>query len=487
MNSFSQIISNLPEAEIKNSFDFNVSSVELDSRKIIENSIFVAVKGEKQNGEDYIDAAINSGAKAVLVSSNFSKKLHPEIAYIFSKNIPQTLAQICKNFYIHKPNNLIAVTGTNGKTSVANFCAKILANLNKKAAAIGTLGVCYNGEFPDVLQESLTTPDVISLHKILQNLKQQNIDYCAFEASSHGLDQGRVLGVDVKVAGYTNLTQDHLDYHKTMENYFAAKQKLFSEILSVNGIAVLNADDKYFEVLQKTCDSKGIKIISYGKNSNDIKLINFTSYASGQEVEIEFQSQKYNIKTQLIGAFQSQNLLCAIGMIYALGFDFAEIITAAQNIKSVRGRMEVIGQKNNASIVVDYAHTPDALEKAIVALRPHCTKKLFVLFGCGGDRDKTKRPQMGKIANDLADVVIVTDDNPRTENAAEIRLQILLASPKAFEVEGRKNAIKYAIDLLKDGDVLLLAGKGHEDYQIIGTQKNKFNEFEIVNEYLGQK
>jgi UDP-N-acetylmuramoyl-L-alanyl-D-glutamate--2,6-diaminopimelate ligase len=482
----SELLKDINNIEVRNPQAIQISDIILDSRKAVPNSIFVAVKGAAQNGELFIPSAVEKGTVAVLVAKGYAGDFQPNATYIIADDSPQALAEICAKFYAPKPENIIAVTGTNGKTSVANFCSKILAKMGIKSAAIGTLGVCYDGEYPATPQESLTTPDVISLHKTLQNLRAEGLNNVAFEASSHGLEQGRVLGVEVKVAAFTNLTQDHLDYHKTLENYFAAKLKLFSNILSDNGVAVINSDTEYFAEIMQVCKRRSIKVISYGKKSTDVKLVKFTSEPTGQSLQISVFGEVFDLHTKLIGSFQSYNLLCSISMLLALGYKAEKIIKACDGINSVRGRMESVGEKNGAAIIVDYAHTPDALEKAITAIRPHVKGRLITMFGCGGDRDKTKRPLMGAVAAKNSDIVIVTDDNPRTENADAIRAEIMGAAPSAIEIKGRRDAIERGIEMLESGDVLLLAGKGHEDYQIIGTTKNHFNEVEIVQEILSK-
>jgi UDP-N-acetylmuramoyl-L-alanyl-D-glutamate--2,6-diaminopimelate ligase len=462
------------------------SSIVLDSRNVEKGSLFVAIKGEKLNGEDFIEAAIAKGAAAILLDKKSESKIvkNSAVEYIFADDVKQKLSRVCAEFYQPKPENLIAVTGTNGKTSIANFASEILYKMGVASASIGTLGVRIPG-VDNSIKESLTTPDIVTFHKILSQIKSQKIDDVAFEASSHGLHQDRIGGVEIKVAGFTNLTQDHLDYHKTMEEYFHAKLLLFTKYLSKTGVAVVNADDEYGVRIIAELKKQNIKTITYGKNSKDIELIEFIPNIAGQIIKLNIFGKYFEIPTHLIGGFQSYNLLCTIGMLVALGYESEKIIAACANQNSVKGRMEIVAHtKNNSSIVIDYAHTPDALEKAILALQPHKQNRVITLFGCGGDRDKTKRPIMGAIAAKFSDLVIVTDDNPRTEDAKTIRSEIISACPNAIEVEGRRNAIERAISMLQPNDILLLAGKGHETYQIIGTEKNHFDESEIVNEVL---
>jgi len=490
---FLQLIKDIPNIKLQNEIaDFEVVELELDSRKITQNSIFFAVKGEKLNGEDFIEQAIINGAKAIVVDDgykNASPFLRGEdrwgVVLIKTPNIKQVIADFATQFYNNIPKNIIAVTGTNGKTSVVNFIASMLALLGKKSASIGTLGVLLDGDFDKNLNDfGLTTPDILTLYKTLFQLKKQGVDYIAIEASSHGLHQNRFGNLKFDISCFTNLTQDHLDYHQTMENYFLAKSLIFSNFSKPNAKAILNADISEFSKLFEICKNNKLQIFNYGKNANNFKIINYKTEANGLNIEFDLRGEKYNLQTKLYGEFQVENLACAILAVYNLGFDIKEILTACENLKSVKGRMELVEiPSKKAFAVVDYAHTPDALEKAILATRKHTSKKLITLFGCGGDRDKTKRPLMGQIASKLSDLVIVTDDNPRTENASEIRKQILKNALNAKEIEDRRQAIKYAIDILESGDILLIAGKGHEDYQIIGNKKYHFSDVEEIIKY----
>jgi UDP-N-acetylmuramoyl-L-alanyl-D-glutamate--2,6-diaminopimelate ligase len=468
---FSELTKDL---DIKSQSDFEVAGIAIDSREVKDNYVFFALKGEKLDGTDFIETAKKNGAKAIISYKEYDAQ--------------KLLNTVVQRFYSSIPENLIAVTGTNGKTSVANFTASLLSLLGNKSASIGTLGTLLDGDFAKQFSYSgLTSPDIITLLKDLNGLKKKNINHVAMETSSHGLHQHRIGNLKFKVAGFTNFTQDHLDYHKTMNDYFDAKMILFKEYIASGGTAVLNADIPEIKKIISVCESKKLKIITYGKYGDDIKIKNILPHDNGLDIEAEIFGKDKTIKTSLLGKFQAHNVLCAIGNVIALGFDVDKVCTAAMKLKPVKGRMDIIHfEKQNAKIIIDYAHTPDALEKAIDSLRVHTSGKLITLFGCGGDRDKTKRPLMGKVANDKSDVVIVTDDNPRTENPAYIRKEILATVSKAQEIAGRREAISHAISLLDDGDSLLLAGKGHEDYQVIGKEKLPFDEFKIVREMLAK-
>ncbi len=468
--------------------DFEVEGIAIDSREVKQNYIFFGLKGEKLDGADYVETAIKNGAKAIFTESAIKLNNININGVVLSsgEDAQRKLNLIAQRFFSPLPENLIAVTGTNGKTSVANFTASLLSMLGQPSASIGTLGTLLDGDFEKQFSYSgLTSPDIITLLKDLRDLKNKGVDSAVMETSSHGLHQKRMGNLKFKVAGFTNFTQDHLDYHKSMKDYFEAKMLLFNHHLEKHGCTVVNADIPEFEKINNICDIQKLKVISYGKNGKDIKIKNISPHDNGLDIDVEITGKNKTIRTGLVGEFQAYNVLCAIGNVIALGFNADKVCEAANKLRSVKGRMDVIPyKKKNAKIVIDYAHTPDALEKAIDSLRIHTSGRLITLFGCGGDRDKTKRPLMGKIAAAKSDMVIVTDDNPRTENAANIRKDILVVAQKAIEVPGRKEAIAHAISLLESGDSLLLAGKGHEDYQIIGKEKFPFDEFKIVRELI---
>lgn len=468
--------------------DFDVKGVAIDSREIKPGYIFFALKGSKGDGADYVEAAVKSGARAVFAESPISlNNLSGQSVSIFGKDIRTKMNVIVEKFYTPMPKNFIAVTGTNGKTSIANFTASLIKMCGQDSASIGTLGTLLNGDYDNKFSESgLTSPDLVSLMRDLGGVKKKNIDYVAMETSSHGLHQNRIGNLKFNVAAFTNFTQDHMDYHINMDEYFAAKMMLFKKHIVDGGTAVLNADIPEYEKIKAICVEQKLKMISYGTKGAEIKMLATKPHDKGLDIDVEIKGKKKTISTSLIGSFQAYNVICAIGLMIGLGFDVDKVCEAANKLKPVKGRMDVIRfEKKNAKIVIDYAHTPDALEKAIDSLRIHTPGKLITLVGCGGDRDKTKRPLMGKIAAEKSDVVIVTDDNPRTENAALIRKDIMAEAKGAKEIAGRREAIEKGISLLESGDSLLLAGKGHEDYQIIGKDKLPFDEFAIVKEIIG--
>jgi UDP-N-acetylmuramoyl-L-alanyl-D-glutamate--2,6-diaminopimelate ligase len=384
-------------------------------------------------------------------------------------------------FFRAQPRTIAAVTGTNGKTSVASFTRQIWSHGGIQAASIGTLGLIAPGvERPG----ALTTPDPVSLHQILSDLAADGVDHLAMEASSHGLDQYRLDGVRVTIAGFTNLSRDHLDYHRTMEAYLKAKLRLFASVMQPGGTAVLNADVPEFDAIKSVCAARGHRVMSYGRAGDDIALEASSPTPRGQALRLRIGGKAHDIEIPLAGSFQAANVLCALSMAIAGGADEDDALEALPTLIGAKGRMERVAELNGAPVYVDYAHTPDALENVLNALRPHAAGRLIVVFGCGGDRDAGKRPIMGDIAARLADVVFVTDDNPRTENADAIRWAILGGIPKtaapAREIGDRAAAIAAALRELEPGDVLLLAGKGHERGQIVGDKVLPFDDSEVA-------
>ncbi len=460
---------------VNSSSDTEICGLSADSREIRNGYLFGA-----QNGTQYINAALNNGAAAVIAGNDFNETI--SVPVIKSSNPALTFAEAAAKFYGEQPENIAAITGTNGKTSIADFIRQMLTMFGKKAASMGTLGLIKGNAAP--IPSPNTTPNAVTVQRELAGLRNEGYDYVAMEMSSHGLHQYRVGAVKVKVAGFTNLTRDHLDYHKNFENYFAAKAILFTHNLVDGGSAVLNADIDVFSHLRDICENRGIKIVSYGRQGKDIRLLKATALQHGQHLELEYFGKKVSLDIPLAGDFQAMNVLCALGMTAELTGKPFEILPLVSQIHGAKGRLELAGTFNEASIYIDYAHTPDALENVIKALRPHTRNRLAVLFGCGGDRDATKRPIMGQIANDLADVVFVTDDNPRTENADDIRKQIMVACPKGQDIPNRAVAIKTAIQSLQAGDVLILAGKGHETGQYINGKVYPFSDLEEVEKNI---
>jgi UDP-N-acetylmuramoyl-L-alanyl-D-glutamate--2,6-diaminopimelate ligase len=378
-----------------------------------------------------------------------------------------------------------AVTGTNGKTSTVTFLRQLWTQLHHQAASLGTLGLIGPGH---VGGESLTTPDPVALHAMLAGLAQEGVTHLAMEASSHGLDQFRLDGVKLSAGAFTNLTRDHLDYHPDMAAYFNAKARLFTDLLPVGAVAVLNADIAEFDQLKAMAHRRRLHVIDFGRKAVALKLVGSEPHGEGLRLIIDIFCQRRHVLLPVAGDFQAMNALCALGLAVATGARTDHALDALEKLEPVPGRMQLAAvTPAGAAIYVDYAHTPDALETALLNLRPHAKKRLAVVFGCGGDRDPGKRPLMGEIAARLADQAIVTDDNPRTEDASAIRQAILAACPKGQEIPGRGKAIAQAVSGLQDGDVLLIAGKGHEDYQIVGDEKHPFSDVAEARRAAGKK
>ena len=448
----------------------------INSKKIKKNDIFFAMEGSKQSGNLYSSEALSKGAYKVVTSKNTKNK-----NYLIVKNVNKFLAEACSVKYKEKPKNIIAVTGTNGKSSVANFYFQILKNLKINSAAIGTLGIFYKNK---VKRTNLTTPDIITIHKELNFLKKNKIDNVCLEASSHGLHQNRLDGINFTAGIFTNFTQDHLDYHKNLKNYLQAKLSLFSSLLNKNSFAVLDTDIPEFSIINKICKKRKIKILSFGSRGNTIKLISHYYFGNKQIIKINFLNKIYNIKLDLIGDFQIKNLFAAILASYLSVKNPDQIINTLSKIKSATGRMQYVGNKKKSAVVVDYAHTPDALKKSLQTLAKQFNKKVDVVFGCGGDRDKGKRYKMGEIADQFASKIYLTNDNPRSENPTSIIKQIKKGCSRSKIILDRKMAIKSAINNLNTDSILLIAGKGHENYQIINNQKKYFSDQKVSKFFL---
>ena len=458
--------------------DLDIEGITSDSRKVGKGFLFAALKGVTFDGQKFIPQAIEKGALVIVADTDAPD--YPEVCCLKVKNPHWLFAKIAANFYQRQPAHIAAVTGTNGKTSIADFTRQVLNMMGKKAASLGTLGLIKNNEEP---QYAMTTPDPVTIQQTLQKLCDDGYEYVAMEASSHGLCQYRIGGVKVEVAAFTNLTRDHLDYHKTMENYLAAKTILFTDILEVGGSAVLNADSDVFDHLKEACVETGKKVVSYGHNGTEIKLIKATPSTHGQKIDAEYLGKRVEFDIPLAGEFQAMNVLCALGILAEITKQPWEVLKYISKIHGAKGRLELVRKfDNQAAVYVDYAHTPDALENVLKAMRPHCDNHLKVLFGCGGDRDKGKRPIMGQIADKLADKIYVTDDNPRSEEPEQIRSEIMAACPRGINIADRRKAIKQAVAELEAGDILIVAGKGHETGQIIKGETLPFcDQDEILN------
>ncbi len=446
-----------------------IEGISCDSRKVEHGDLFFAITGNKLKGSDFAKEAMVNGAAAIVCDEKIEDASVPCFVV---EDIRAILSLVASRFYHNDIKNIVAVTGTNGKTSVAYFCMQLFEAMGEKTAFIGTLGVMdKNGVIADY---GTTTPDAITIHKTLKDLYSQDYTAVAFEASSHGLEQNRLDNVEINAAGFTNLTRDHMDYHKTMTSYGNAKKRLFFDILSKDGIAVLNADSDFFEEIKEN----GHDVISYGHNSKVLNILSTSVIQNGQMLKLSAFGDEYDIILKLAGEFQIMNALCAAGLVIGCGFPPDKIIPALASLNAPAGRLDLAGElSNGAKVYIDYAHTPDALENALTSLRPFAVGQLQVLFGCGGDRDPGKREIMGQIAEKFADKVFITDDNPRTEDPETIRLQVLKGAPNKGQNAGdREGAIKYAIEQLGANDMLLIAGKGHEDYQEINGVKHPFDD-----------
>jgi UDP-N-acetylmuramoyl-L-alanyl-D-glutamate--2,6-diaminopimelate ligase len=403
--------------------------------------------------------------------------------YIRVADARAALSRAAARFFPRQPEKIVAVTGTSGKTSVADFTRQIFAHCGFSAASLGTIGVVKPS---GAVYGSLTTPDPLTLHKTLDALAGEGVTHLAMEASSHGLDQRRLEGVRLCAAGFTNLSRDHLDYHADLEAYFSAKLRLFAELLPDDATAVVAADGAFSGRVIETCRQRGIKTFTVGAKGQGLRLADVRAENFDQRLTLVHEGVERKIRLPLAGAFQAENALVAAGLALAAGAPAQAVFAALEQLKGAPGRLERVGEKNGAPVFVDYAHKPDALEKALAALRPFARNRLIVVFGCGGDRDAGKRPLMGEIAVRGADLAIVTDDNPRGEAPASIRAQILARAPGAREIAGRAQAIRAAVAALGEGDALLIAGKGHETGQIVAGKILPFSDHEEARAALAE-
>ncbi|WP_321397728.1 UDP-N-acetylmuramoyl-L-alanyl-D-glutamate--2,6-diaminopimelate ligase [Emcibacter sp.] len=457
--------------------DVEVSGITADSRKVEPGFVFVALPGLTFNGADFIEDAIGKGAVAILCVPS-ARTANDSVIWITHEGPGRVFPHMVAAYFRRQPEHLAAVTGTNGKTSVASFTKQIWEHMGLKAASVGTLGVIAPG-YNDYT--GMTTPDPVTLHKAMSDLCDLGIDHVVFEASSHGLAQHRMDGLNISAAAFTNLTRDHYDYHGSEENYFYAKSRLFGEVMKPGSTAVLNADCPIVREVADICWARGHHVITVGRLDGDIRLLHQTSNPTGQEITVSHGANIYDIKLSLVGSFQAFNALMAVGLVIGCGGDPDQAFKSLSYLRPVEGRMEQAGRHpSGARIYVDYAHTPDALETALEALKPHVRGKLAVVFGCGGDRDTGKRELMGRVACEKADRVYVTDDNPRSEEPSAIRTEILKGCPLAAEIGNRAEAIRQAVDELEAGDLLLVAGKGHERGQEIAGQIHEFDDVSEV-------
>ncbi|HKS90113.1 MAG TPA: UDP-N-acetylmuramoyl-L-alanyl-D-glutamate--2,6-diaminopimelate ligase [Stellaceae bacterium] len=470
------------------SLDPEIVGLSADSRQVKPGFLFAALKGAARDGRAFALEAARNGAVAILTDDPAALALDQDarrrLAIVVDPNPPRLLAQWAARLSGRQPRIVAAVTGTNGKTSVAHFTREIWAAAGHPAASLGTLGiVTARGRRPG----ALTTPDPVALHRTLAELAEAGIEHASLEASSHGLAQCRLDGVQIAAAAFTNLTRDHLDYHGDMASYRAAKERLFRELLPPAGVAVLNADSPEFARLAALCRERGHRVIAYGEAAEaDLRILNRAPHRSGQHLLATVFGKRCEIELPLVGAFQAMNALAAFGLAVATGVDEAAALPALPRLPGVPGRVQLVGESAvGAPVFVDYAHTPDALATVLTALRPHAENRLLVVFGAGGDRDRGKRPLMGQVATELADRVYVTDDNPRSEDPAAIRRAIMAAAPGAVEISDRRAAIGVAVAELRRGDVLVIAGKGHESGQIVGSEVLPFDDTLVAREALG--
>ena len=444
--------------------DALVTGFAIDHRKVAPGTVFGAFRGTRVNGEDFIPAAVTAGAVAVVARP----EAHVEgAAHIGDAEPRRAFARLASAFFTPVPEIIVAVTGTNGKTSTVEMTRQLWRMAGHRAASIGTLGVTTPDES---VSTGLTTPDIVTFLANMSGLAREGVTHVAYEASSHGLSQFRNEGLKVVAGAFTNLSRDHLDYHADMEDYFAAKMRLFDEVVIEGGKAVIWADDPWSDKAIMHANRRGLEVLTVGEKGGMIRLVSRTPTQLGQTLEIEFAGACRKAQLPLIGAYQAANALVAVGLVIATGGDPVATFDALSRLQPVRGRLERAAiNPAGAPVYVDYAHTPDALEAAIAALRPHVKGRLFVIFGAGGDRDQGKRPDMGRVAASHADVVIVTDDNPRGEDPSAIRAMVLAAAPGAREVGDRREAIAAAIGEAGREDIVLIAGKGHEQGQIVGS------------------
>jgi len=461
-----------------------ITGLSADSREVKPGYLFAALPGVKTDGTRFIAEAVKRGAAAVLLAPGASPR-NVSAAIIEDSDPRRRLALIAARFFHLQPKTVVAVTGTNGKTSVACFVRQLWAQQGFAAASLGTVGV-VSPSGTTVLKH--TTPDPIELHGILAALAEDGVTHLALEASSHGLQQRRVDGVAFAAGAFTNISRDHLDYHSSFEDYFEQKLRLFTELLPSGAAAVVNVDCKAGQRVAAIAGARGLKLVSVGRDGQTLRLVSAELDGFGQTLVVAHDGKQSTVRLPLVGAFQASNALVAAGLAIATGASAATVLPMLASLQGARGRLDIAGTATGgAPIFVDYAHTSDALAKALDALRPYVEHRLIVVFGCGGDRDKGKRPEMGKVAVAKADLAIVTDDNPRSENPAAIRSEILSAAPGAIEIGDRAAAIAAAIGKLERGDVLLVAGKGHETGQTIGTTVIPFSDHDAVTAALKQE
>ncbi|GAA4011102.1 UDP-N-acetylmuramoyl-L-alanyl-D-glutamate--2,6-diaminopimelate ligase [Sphingomonas swuensis] len=457
--------------------DAEVTGFAIDHRKVAPGTVFGAFQGSSRNGEDFIPAAIAAGAVAVVArpEAQVSGALH-----VADAEPRRRFADLAARYFAPYPETIVAVTGTNGKTSTVEMTRQLWRMAGHRSASVGTLGVTTAD---DQVKTGLTTPDIVTFLSNMAGLRTMGIGHVAYEASSHGLDQYRSEGLPVAAAAFTNFSRDHLDYHGTMEAYFEAKMRLFEEVVEEGGSAVIWTGDPRSREVAERARRRGLQLLTVGPGGETIDLKARSASPLGQTLQLGHGDRDWTLKLPLIGAYQAANVLVAAGLVLATGGEWAQTFAGLARLSPVRGRLErAVITKAGAPVYIDYAHTPDALDAAIAALRPHVEGRLITVFGAGGDRDEGKRPEMGRVAAAASDLVIVTDDNPRSEDPANIRRAILEAAPDAREIGGRREAIAAALAEARDGDIVLLAGKGHETVQIVGDSAMPFDDAQVARE-----
>lgn len=459
--------------------DVDITRLTADSRAVKPGSLFAALRGTHADGRDYIPAAIKNGASAILSEPGVEGI---DVPYIAVKNPRQTYAYIAARLYPGQPEKVVAMTGTNGKSSTVEFLRQIHDAAGFNAACFGTLGITTKD---GVTPLSHTTPDAAALQQTLADLKSGGVTHCGMEASSHGLDQYRLDGVRLAAVGFTNLSQDHFDYHETFEDYFTAKARLFTQLAPKGAPAVMNVDGAYGQRMAALAADAGLDVMRVGWSGDDLRIAEVTPRAAGQSLLLIYQGKRVEIELPLAGEFQVLNAVSAAGLAIKTGVAPDVAFRALEGLTGVNGRMERAGMTAaGAPVFVDFAHTPDGLEKLLRGVRPHTMGRIVVVFGCGGDRDPDKRRKMGAIAAKLADEIIVTDDNPRTENAADVRRAVMAGCPNATEIGDRAQAIGAGVAMLSKGDCLVIAGKGHESGQIVGTKVIPFKDVDVAKTAL---
>src|SRR4051794_30344292 len=459
-----------------------VSGLAVDSRAVKPGELFFALAGSKTDGARFIAQAVEAGA--IAVAGDHAPERGCRVPFVSTPNPRRALALAAAKFYPRQPATIAAVTGTSGKTSVAAFTRQIWQRLGFSSASIGTIGLVSPKR---TIYGSLTTPDPIALHRQLDDIAGEGVSHLALEASSHGLHQYRLDGIRINAAAFTNLSRDHMDYHPDVAHYLDAKLRLFRDLVAADGVAVISADHDSSQAAIEAARARKLRVMTGGRKGDGIRLADASIDGFAQKLILEHAGRQRDLRLPLVGEFQIENALVAAGLAIGTGSDPDQVFAALEHLEGAKGRLERVGERNGAPIFVDYAHKPDALAKALQALRPYAKRKLVVVFGAGGDRDAGKRPLMGEIAADNADSVIVTDDNPRSENPAAIRSAILAAAKGAREIGDRAEAIRTAISGLQPGDALLIAGKGHETGQIIGERTLPFSDHEAAAAALASR